>query len=133
MNRKGRVLTKLLNHSNKTSPEPLYFNSVNRMRTVKIEEVKTENPTVKTLMFMDKLCGKADPGQFVMVWIPGVDEIPISLSGINSTGLTSITVNGVGDASSALNQKEKGDIIGVRGPFGKGFVPAGGNVMVVGG
>jgi len=112
---------------------PPHFESVNRMRIVEIEEAKTENPTVKTFTFMDKLCGKAGPGQFVMVWIPGVDEIPISLSGINSNGLTSITVNGVGDASRALNQKEKVDIIGVRGPFGKGFVPVEGNVMVVGG
>ena len=68
-----------------------------------------------------------------MVWIPGVDEIPISLSGINSTGRTSITVHAVGDASSALNQKQKGEIIGISGPFGNGFVPSKGNVIVVGG
>jgi len=103
------------------------------MRTVDVLETKKENCTVKTFTFNDELCGKAEPGQFVMVWIPGVDEIPISLSGINSDGLTSITVNAVGEASRALNQKEKGDIIGVRGPFGKGFVPAEGNVMIVGG
>jgi dihydroorotate dehydrogenase electron transfer subunit len=103
------------------------------MRTVEVLEVKTENCNVKTFTFMDKLCGKAEPGQFVMVWIPGVDEIPISLSGIASDGLTSITVNDVGEASGALNQKEKGDVIGIRGPFGKGFVPAEGNVMLVGG
>ena len=103
------------------------------MRTVEVIETKEENCSVKTFTFSDEICGKAEPGQFVMVWIPGVDEIPISLSGINSDGLTSITVNEVGEASSALNQKEKGDIIGVRGPFGKGFVPTKGNVMIVGG
>ena len=130
---KGRMRTKLQFHSRKRSPVPPQFDAINRMRTVEIIEAKTENCTVKTFTFSDKLCGKAEPGQFVMVWIPGVDEIPISLSGINSEGLTSITVNEVGEASRALNQKEKGDIIGVRGPFGKGFVPAGGNVMLVGG
>lgn len=103
------------------------------MRTVEILGAKEENCTVKTFTFSDKLCGKAEAGQFVMVWIPGVDEIPISLSGITSEGLTSITVNEVGEASKALNQKEKGDVIGVRGPFGKGFIPAEGNVMIVGG
>ena len=103
------------------------------MRTVKILESKTENCTVKTLTFNDKLCGKADPGKFVMVWIPGVDEIPISISGINSDGNTSITVHAVGDASRALNQKQKGETVGIRGPFGKGFVPSKGNVMVIGG
>jgi len=103
------------------------------MRIVEIVEAKTENPTVKTFTFADKLCRKAEPGQFVMVWIPGVDEIPMSLSAINPGGFTSITVHGVGEASRALNKKEKGDQIGIRGPFGNGFVPVGGNVMMVGG
>jgi len=112
---------------------PPQFDATNRMRTVELSEVKIENCAVKTLAFNDKLCGKAEPGQFVMVWIPGVDEIPISLSGISSTGRTLITVHGVGDASNALNKKQKGEIIGVRGPFGKGFVPSKGNVMIIGG
>jgi dihydroorotate dehydrogenase electron transfer subunit len=103
------------------------------MRIVEIVDEKKENPTVKTFTFIDKLCGKAYPGQFVMVWIPGVDEIPMSISAINPGGVTSITVNGVGYASRVLNQKETGDKIGIRGPFGNGFIPAGGNVMVVGG
>lgn len=103
------------------------------MRTVKIFETKKENYTTKTISFNDKLCEKAEPGQFVMVWIPRLDEIPISLSGINFDGLTSITVNGVGDASIALNKKNKGEIIGIRGPFGNGFVTSRGNLMVIGG
>jgi len=115
------------------SSVPLSFESVNRMRIVEIVDAKRENQTVNTFAFVDKLCGKAEPGQFVMVWIPGVDEIPMSLSAIDPEGLTSVTVNGVGEASRALNRKEKGDQIGIRGPFGNGFVPAEGNVMVVGG
>jgi len=115
------------------SSVPPSFESVNRMRIIEIVGSQKENPTVKTFTFVDKLCGKAEPGQFVMVWIPGVDEIPMSLSAISVEGRSSITVNGVGEASRALNQKEKGDQIGIRGPFGNGFVPAGGNVMVVGG
>jgi len=117
----------------KRSSVPLSFDSVNRMRIVEIVEAKKENCPVKTFTFIDKLCGKAEPGQFVMVWIPGVDEIPMSLSAITSEGISSITVHEVGEASMALNQKEKGDQIGIRGPFGNGFVPAKGNVMIVGG
>ena len=120
-------------HSRKGSPVPASFGSVNRMRTVEVLEAKEENCSVKTLTFSDELCRNADPGQFVMVWIPGVDEIPISLSGINTDGNTSITVHDVGDASRALNKKQKGEKVGIRGPFGKGFVPSKGNVMVVGG
>jgi dihydroorotate dehydrogenase electron transfer subunit len=103
------------------------------MRIVKIIDSQKENPTVKTFTFIDKMCGKAEPGEFIMVWIPGVDEIPMSLSAIDSDGISSITVNGVGEASRALNKKEKGDQIGIRGPFGHGFVKSRGNVMVVGG
>ena len=120
-------------HSPKRSPVPPEFDSVNRMRITEIVDIKQENCDVKTFTFVDEVCRKAEPGQFVMVWIPGVDEIPMSLSAIKSEGLTSITVNEVGEASRALNQKKKGDQIGVRGPFGNGFIPAGGNVMIVGG
>ena len=109
------------------------FDSVNRMRIVELVDVKKENCDVKTFTFVDELCGKAEPGQFVMVWIPGVDEIPMSLSGITSEGRTSITVHDVGDASNALHQKKTGDHIGIRGPFGNSFIPVKGNVMVVGG
>jgi dihydroorotate dehydrogenase electron transfer subunit len=131
--KKGRAQKELPVNLRKRSSVPPSFDSVNRMRIVEIVEAKKENFTVKTFTFMDKLCGKAEPGQFVMVWIPGVDEIPMSFSAITSEGLSSITVNEVGEASRALNQKEKGDQIGIRGPFGNGFVPAEGNVMIVGG
>lgn len=109
------------------------FNNINSMRISEILRTKTENCTVKTFTFKDKLCAKATPGQFVMVWIPGVDEIPISLSEITTQGLTSITVNAVGEASKRLNQKKEGDMFGIRGPFGNGFIPSKGNVMIVGG
>jgi len=131
--KKGRSQTKMPPNVRERSSVPLSFDSVNRMRISEIVDAKKENCDVKTFTFVDKLCGKAEPGQFVMVWIPGVDEIPMSLSAITSEGFTSITVHEVGDASRALNRKEKGNQIGVRGPFGNGFVPAGGNVMLVGG
>ena len=120
-------------HSDKSSSISLPLESVNRMRIVEILTSRKENPTVNTLKFKDDLCVHAFPGQFVMVWIPGVDEIPISLSGINQNGLSSITVNSVGDASTALNEKKIGEKIGIRGPFGNGFDLTKGNVLVVGG
>jgi len=107
--------------------------ATNRLRIVKIQEVKKESPTVKTFTFHDKLCAKAEPGQFVMVWIPGVDEIPMSLSTISPRGLTSITVANVGEATKVLHQRNRGDILGIRGPYGNGFTLTSGNVMVVGG
>jgi dihydroorotate dehydrogenase electron transfer subunit len=111
----------------------VYPTAINRLRAVKVQEVNKESLTVKTFTFQDKLCGKAEPGQFVMVWIPGVDEIPISLSAITPSGLTSITVAQVGEATNALHQRKRGDVLGIRGPYGNGFTLTSGNIMIAGG
>jgi len=111
----------------------VYHTATSRLRIVKIKEVKKESPTVKTFTFNDKLCGKADPGQFVMVWIPGVDEIPLSLSTISSNGFTSVTVAEVGEATKFLHQRKQGDVLGIRGAYGNGFTLTSGKVMIVGG
>jgi dihydroorotate dehydrogenase electron transfer subunit len=103
------------------------------LRIVKIQDVEKENSTVKTFTFRDKHCAEAVPGQFVMVWIPGVDEIPMSLSAIGADGVSSITVAEVGEATKALHKKKVDEVLGVRGPYGNGFALTGGNVMVVGG
>ena len=65
--------------------------------TVAIIRVKKETPQIRTFFF-DKTF-TFSPGQFVMVWVPGVDEIPMALSSPNS-----ITVQKVGDATAALFQ-----------------------------
>jgi len=106
--------------------------AVRRLRTVEIHRIVEENPLVKTFSFHDKLCEKAVPGQFVMVWIPGVDELPMSLSAIKDDHC-SITVAKVGEATEALHKANEGDLIGIRGPFGKGFSYVKGKVLIVGG
>lgn len=88
---------------------------------------------VKTFLFNDKLCAQGKPGQFIMVWLPGFDEIPMGISSIHPSGLASITVADVGEATMLLHRKEKGDIVGVRGPFGNSFKLVKGNVLLVGG
>ena len=48
------------------------------MITVKITEVVQETSDIFTLRFnMDT---ETRPGQFIMVWVPGVDQFPMSLS-----------------------------------------------------
>lgn len=103
---------------------------------VRVERVEVETPQVKTLFFRDEACGRAEAGQFVMVWIPGVDEVPMSLSrigGLEADGLSAITVRRVGEATEALHRLEVGSLLGVRGPLGRGFKPVKGKVMLVGG
>lgn len=106
--------------------------AANRLRIVKIEEVKKETSRVKSFIFRDRLCLKARPGQFVMVWVPGVDEVPMSLSSV-SPQVCSISVERVGEATEALHKLKVGDVMGIRGPFGNGFQIVKGKVMVVGG
>ncbi|MFA5331146.1 MAG: dihydroorotate dehydrogenase electron transfer subunit [Methanoregula sp.] len=81
---------------------------------VTITDILTETPTVKTFVF-DKTF-TFEPGQFVMVWVTGVDEIPMALSSPNT-----ITVQKAGDATTAMFDLEIGEMVGIRGPFGHGF------------
>lgn len=62
------------------------------------------------------------PGQFSMLWIFGVGELPISISGDPAnTGEFVYTVRSVGKATNALVSRKAGDVVGVRGPFGTGW------------
>jgi dihydroorotate dehydrogenase electron transfer subunit len=72
------------------------------------------------------------PGQFFMVWIPGIDEIPMSVS-IIEKDIKGITFRDVGDATHELFQMKKGDKIGIRGPYGNGFSISGEQVLIIGG
>jgi len=68
-----------------------------------------------------------------MVWIPGVDEVPMSLSAIDVDGLSAITVKRVGEATESLHKLRVGDLIGVRGPYGRGFTIRRGRCLAVAG
>ena len=110
-----------------------YRIEANKLRTTRILSVKTESQTVKTFTFKDRECAKAKPGQFLMLWIPGVDEIPLSILNAREDGTVSIAVRNVGEATQALNAKRVGEVVGVRGPFGNSFTLRKGRILMVGG
>ena len=85
-------------------------------RTVRIEEIIQEARVVKTFVLDDKV--DAQPGQFVMLWLPGVDEKPVSIA---APAPLTLTVAKVGPFSDALHQCKVGDWLGWRGPFGRPF------------
>jgi NAD(P)H-flavin reductase len=59
------------------------------------------------------------PGQFNMLYAFGVGEVPISISGYHGSGQPLLhTVRAAGAASAALCRCRRGDVVGVRGPFG---------------
>ncbi len=62
------------------------------------------------------------PGQFSMLWVFGVGEVPISISGDPADHQQLVyTVRSVGKATHALVSQAVGEAVGMRGPFGKGW------------
>ena len=63
-----------------------------------------------------------EPGQFVELSIFGVGEAPISISSSPSkSGFIELCVRRAGRFTEALHKMQCGDIVGIRGPFGRGF------------
>jgi len=83
------------------------------MRIVRIQD---ENQRTKTFTLDGAL--DAAPGQFVMAWLPGVDERPFSLAYADPVMLT---VAAVGPFSRVLHSLAVGDRIWLRGPLGRGY------------
>jgi NAD(P)H-flavin reductase len=77
------------------------------------------------------------PGQFSMLWVFGVGELPISISGNPAEHEHLVyTVRSVGQATNALVSQHVGAGVGVRSPFGKGWpmeAARGRDVVVVAG
>lgn len=63
-----------------------------------------------------------EPGQYTMLYVFGVGEVPISISGDPARPEVLVhTVRAVGAVTRAIVGLEPGDIVGVRGPFGSGW------------
>jgi len=84
----------------------------------RVRKVVRENEEVVTLFLEENVPGVI-PGQFVMVWLPGVDEKPLALSYMD--GESAITVQRKGKFTEEAFKLKKGEFIGVRGPYGNGF------------
>lgn len=62
------------------------------------------------------------PGQFNMLYVFGVGEVAISISGVHPrTHDLEHTVRAVGYVTRALVRLHRGDVVGVRGPYGRGW------------
>ncbi len=62
------------------------------------------------------------PGQFNMLYVFGVGEVPISISGDPvATDRIVHTIRAVGSVSEGLAKAKRGDPVGVRGPFGSAW------------
>ena len=105
----------------KATAAPLY-------RALKVTRVIAEGEAGVTLILDGAL--PAQPGQFVMAWLPGIEERPFSLMDDDPA---SLTVADVGPFTHALCALQAGERIWVRGPYGHGFDLHGQRYLLVGG
>lgn len=81
--------------------------------------MKRETEHVTSFTFAVSL--GARPGQFIMLWLPGVDEIPMSVA-LDDGKKLQVTFFAVGDMTKKLAELKKGDLVGLRGPFGTHYI-----------
>ncbi|MBR9699065.1 dihydroorotate dehydrogenase electron transfer subunit [Candidatus Woesearchaeota archaeon] len=95
-----------------------------------VSRVEKEGKDLFTVFLKGQFLCK--PGQFVMVWLPRVDEKPMAVSylGKDEFGFTFHTL---GTFTQECSKVKKGDKIGIRGPYGNWFSQEKNSVIVGGG
>jgi dihydroorotate dehydrogenase electron transfer subunit len=99
-------------------------------KVFRISKIVDENYYIKTFYFNEKI--NYEPGQFVMVWLPGVDEKPFSISVVGEDYF-GISIEKKGYYTEKIHELKVGDKLGIRGPYGKGFKLVEGKCVVVAG
>jgi anaerobic sulfite reductase subunit B len=106
-----------------------------RYQVVERQE-ETRDTVTLGLRPVDQPIPAHQPGQFTMLYAPGIGEVPISISGTGpDLGLVQ-TVRAVGAVTRALCAYTPGRVIGVRGPYGTGWdvaSAAGNDLLIVAG
>lgn len=102
-----------------------------------VVKVIMETPTIKTLVVKPEHEIPFKSGQFMQLTMPGVGEAPFTPSSSpNRLETLNFTILNAGTVTEKLHQLREGDLVGLRGPFGKGYPVeklAGKEVLVVGG
>ncbi|WP_300669958.1 FAD/NAD(P)-binding protein [Desulfoluna sp.] len=105
-------------------------------------DVATEDKSLKTFRFSfldpeDEKKFNYQAGQFAELSVPGQGEIPIGIaSSPTEKGFLMFTVFKTGKVTNWLHEMQPGDIMGIRGPLGKGYpwdTLVGKNILIVGG
>lgn len=100
------------------------------LKNAKLLRVIDEAKDIKTFVFEGSLDSR--PGQFVMLWIPGINERPFSIYQ-DSEKEFSLTIAKIGEFTTKLFGMKPGASLGYYGPFGKPFDIRGKHVALVGG
>jgi NAD(P)H-flavin reductase len=88
---------------------------------VRWRRVETADTVTLALEPADPAQARFVPGQFTMLSVPGLGEVPISVSGEAVGGLLIQTIRAVGCVTRHLASLQPGASVGVRGPYGRGW------------
>jgi NAD(P)H-flavin reductase len=104
---------------------------------LRVTRVRRETADVATFDLVPSSAFAFAAGQFNMLYVFGLGEVAISISGDTANGDRIVhTVRGVGAVSTALTRLRRDAVIGVRGPYGLGWPIAeaeGSDVVIVAG
>ncbi|WP_419656334.1 FAD/NAD(P)-binding protein [Desulfosarcina variabilis] len=112
---------------------------MNPYRPIRAEvvDVIAETPTIRTLRLRPDEKINFRPGQFIQLTVPGVGEAPFTPSSPSTwKDCMEVTVMRVGKVTEKVHQLKPGDIVGLRGPYGRGYpleAFVGKDLIVVGG
>ena len=99
-------------------------------KVLEVSEVVKEGLGQTSFFFKHNI--EARPGQFIMVWLPNVDEKPMAISYYKKNEFA-FTSQAVGKFTKALENIKKGDQLGIRGPYGNSFSKKENSCVVAGG
>jgi len=97
---------------------------------VRVTERVQETPSTVTLRFPFE--PEVAPGQFLMLWLPGDDELPMSVS-YTAGPSKGLTIKAMGATTRRVQSIRPGDAVGVRGPYGNRFDLTPRRILVVAG
>ncbi|MGE5558644.1 MAG: FAD/NAD(P)-binding protein [Bacillota bacterium] len=87
-----------------------------------ISAVIQESPNIKTFVLKPAGPFAFQTGQFIELTLPGVGEAPFTPSSSQyETDFLEVTVMKAGFLTSRLHQAQKGDTLGIRGPYGASY------------
>jgi NAD(P)H-flavin reductase len=102
----------------------VYDKSLPFAATIKWIKKETRDTLTYALKINDKEIERAYrflPGQFNMLYVPGIGESAISISSGTTDRDVLHTLRVAGDVTTAISKMNEGDVIGMRGPFGKSW------------
>ncbi len=99
-------------------------------QTLPIAAIREENASLRTFTFHGNL--SASPGQFIMLTIFSEGEKPFSILDVDEKSF-SMTIKNIGPFTNKLFSMDVGDLVSIRGPYGRSFKRQTGNILMVGG